>query len=554
LTPVALIMASLSAPRDPFGRGREAGASKRALDMTSDHMACIRAHAEWSASHASCEALGIHGPTMKDVDRTAKLLSREVVEVWGQGRSAHAQLDLHASDMALVKACILIGAASQVMRLQPLDGREAKDGSRRWSLRWRSGGAKKVVESTLKPHGASLLADGRVPCKPGDFCVCYGVLRSVRGTVALDVTLVSPLAVLLFGGSVGQNALDVVGERSGGEPTLVHVGGEVLSLDSADASHLLALRQQIASSIGRTGAEVAHCDRLCTLLSLLLRDMDSPWSGVPEGWSYQEDALAKPLYVSFIDKNTALRTKPTETAARVAKRAEELRASKAKRAQASSAAAEAQAAEEAKASAEAKVAELVPESAEQLALRETERVAAAEAKAAAGAAAAEAAAAKAAAAVAELKAVTMARVAADEAKARESTSVAGKAIRGGVAKLLADLELTQYADAFANAGYDDDRLREIAEVVDEDRDGEGTGLIDTLIEETGLKGGSAVKLRRRLLEPAKVGSRGTDGGSTNGSGKSGGKGRGGGSNNSADATAKQQPGAKSKAVAKSKNK
>jgi len=148
----------------------------------------------------------------------------------------------------------------------------------------------------------------------------------------------------------------------------------------------------------------------------------------------------------------------------------------------------------------------------------------------------------------------MARVAAVEAKARESTSVAGKAIRGGVAKLLADLELTQYADAFANAGYDDDRLREIADVVDEDRDGEGTGLIDTLIEETGLKGGSAVKLRRRLLEPAKAGSRGTDGGSTNGSGKSGGKGRGGGSNNSADATAKQQPGAKSKAVAKSKNK
>ncbi|CAE8626229.1 unnamed protein product, partial [Polarella glacialis] len=69
LSPVALIVASLSAPRDPFGRGRAAGTAKRALDMTSDLLALVRAHGEWSAKRASCEALGVHGPTMKEVEQ-----------------------------------------------------------------------------------------------------------------------------------------------------------------------------------------------------------------------------------------------------------------------------------------------------------------------------------------------------------------------------------------------------------------------------------------------------------------------------------------------------
>jgi HrpA-like RNA helicase len=65
LSPVALVVAWLTAPRDPLGRGAGRGrtddggggaeeatpaAVKRFLDRHSDHAAFVRAHAEWSSS------------------------------------------------------------------------------------------------------------------------------------------------------------------------------------------------------------------------------------------------------------------------------------------------------------------------------------------------------------------------------------------------------------------------------------------------------------------------------------------------------------------------
>jgi len=113
----------------------------------------------------------------------------------------------------------------------------------------------------------------------------------------------------------------------------------------------------------------------------------------------------------------------------------------------------------------------------------------------------------------------------------------------GVAALLAELELDKYAEAFAAAGYDDAALRAVAEQVDEDREGAGAAAVEALIAATGVKGGSAVKLRRRLLDPkaaatgkpaggkakgGRAGGRGEGRGATAGGGGGGkGKGRGG---------------------------
>ena len=83
----------------------------------------------------------------------------------------------------------------------------------------------------------------------------------------------------------------------------------------------------------------------------------------------------------------------------------------------------------------------------------------------------------------------------------------------------------------------------MAEQVDEDRKGEGAAAVEALIAATGVKGGSAVKLRRRLLDPkaaatgkpaggkakgGRAGGRGEGRGATAGGGGGGkGKGRGG---------------------------
>jgi hypothetical protein len=77
-------------------------------------------------------------------------------------------------------------------------------------------------------------------------------------------------------------------------------------------------------------------------------------------------------------------------------------------------------------------------------------------------------------------------------------------------------------------GYDDARLAEVAEVVDEGREDGGAGeegeaMVEELIASTGLKGGSAARIRKRLLE-YKFGGGGGGGG---GSGKAKGGGKGG---------------------------
>ena len=83
----------------------------------------------------------------------------------------------------------------------------------------------------------------------------------------------------------------------------------------------------------------------------------------------------------------------------------------------------------------------------------------------------------------------------------------------------------------------------MAEQVDEEREGAGAAAVEALIAATGVKGGSAVKLRRRLLDPkaaaagkpaagkakgGRAGGRGEGRGATAGGGGGGkGKGRGG---------------------------
>ena len=97
----------------------------------------------------------------------------------------------------------------------------------------------------------------------------------------------------------------------------------------------------------------------------------------------------------------------------------------------------------------------------------------------------------------------------------------------------------RYAEGFAAAGITDERLCEIGVAIDEDREarqageeegpGEGADALEALITSVGLKGGSAVKLRRRLLDfNPRAGGGGGGSGGKGGGGKGGrGGGRGG---------------------------
>ena len=316
------------------------------------------------------------------------------------------------------------------------------------------------------------------------------------------------------------------------------VGGDQMALElrRADAAALAALRERLEDGVGRGASAPGGDAPLRAAVASLLRSMDVPWAGLPDGWSVEEDATGASVYRSEVDGATVLRAKPTESAARHAERVEAGRGSLAAANEEHARKREAREAERKKAAAaaqgptaegsdkEAGDAADGPGKAEAVERKKKEAEARREEEAAKRAA-------ERAAETAELKRTTMARVAAAERSEAEARSAAG--VTGslrGVARLLAELDLDKYASAFEAAGVDDERLAEIATLVDEDREGEaegcgssgdGAAAIDELIASVGIKGGSAVKLKRRLLDP----NAGRRGGTAKGAGAKGSGGR-----------------------------
>jgi hypothetical protein len=313
-----------------------------------------------------------------------------------------------------------------------------------------------------------------------------------------------------------------------GASEAVELAGAMVTIPTADARLLAGLRMHLDAAVASEGArggatnEVAWRASLSRVVGELMGPMDVPWAGLPEGWRCEADAAGAPLFRSLLDPTHMSRQKPTMSAARFAASAAAAKGSL----QRANEEHEAKRLERAAARAKEAEAAALAAAARQVETREEE-----EARARAKA---EEAAADRAAEAAQLRAVTMARAAAAEkaeASARRSAGVAGS-LYGGVAKLLAELELAdRYAGAFAAAGYDNAALLRIAEAIDEgkaDGTGEGLAALEKMIEAVGLRGGSAVKVRKRLTEPPKQG--GARGGSGSGGGKGGGgEGGGGGS-------------------------
>ena len=580
LEPAAVMIAAHEAAHDAFGRRSvESGAAKRALDKTSCHLALLRAHSEWRAARTADtrEAIardrGMSGAVLRELTRASAQLVGSVTDVFerggdkggggvsgatsggkgggkggGNGQRSEAEGREPASDAAMAAACLLAGAA--------LMTRVRGGGRKPLELRWRHGKS----SLALRPHPATVLGGGSHATLPeGHLCASLGAMRSGSGLVALDVTLVTPLAVLLFGEAAADRALaaaergsaltkgsaattasdatstppppiaditdsapadsptDLSGEAELGAVT-VDVAGEGVEMATADLRAIGLIRRRLDDAIGG-GCGCDHALR--QLLGQLLKPMDVPWAGLPEGWMCEADAAEAPLYRSEVDPTFTCRTKPTRTAARVAAGIAAGKGSL-ERANAEHAAKQA---ERAKMAAREKEEAAVAAASRREATR-AEEEARAQANAAAEAAQREADA-------EEQKRVTLARAAAaeaTEASARRRSGVAGS-VECGLIRLLAELDISKYADAFASAGFGDSELMEIAECIDAEREegggSEGSDNLERMMAAVGLRGGSAVKFRKRLLEPpGKGGGRG-GGAARGGRGGSGGHGQGG---------------------------
>ena len=89
---------------------------------------------------------------------------------------------------------------------------------------------------------------------------------------------------------------------------------------------------------------------------------------------------------------------------------------------------------------------------------------------------------KAASAQAEAKALALAQARASEARELWVAAAGSRAAAlKSVTALLAGLELERYSDAFETAGYDDARVRAVADLIDEDAEGDGANALEVSI-------------------------------------------------------------------------
>jgi HrpA-like RNA helicase len=542
----AVMIAAHEAAHDPFGkRSAESGRAKRELDRTSCHLALLRAYGEWragSGDHDGQRRLGsakregsVSSVAMREISRAAARLVDSALggSARGGGKfgSTVSSGDVSSggvSNAALAAACLLAGGGALLTRARG-------GGKKPLELLWRSG----KTELLLRPHAGTILGGGGIAIEPSRLCVSLGAMRTAHGLFALDVTLITPLAALLFGpvptstlvgggddrpptaatSDTGSAHAGSDGGSDGADGTIsLDLAGERVEMSRADARAVGSLRTQLEQVLG---CEAAASESLRRTIGVLVRGMDVPWAGLPEGWVCEADAAGAALYRSVHDPNHMSRSKPTQTAAAYAASVAAGKGSL-ERANAEHAA---KVAERAKAAAQEKEKEAAAEAARKEANQAEDA-----ARAAAEAAEAEA---RHAAAAAEQKRVTLERAAAAdaaEASARRRSGVAGS-VESGLAALLAELELTKYAAAFASAGYDDAALLELAEVIDADREeggSEGAEALDEMIAAVALKGGSAVKFRKRLLEPPPKGGGGGAKGARGAKGGGGGRGKTGG--------------------------
>jgi hypothetical protein len=292
----------------------------------------------------------------------------------------------------------------------------------------------------LRPHQTSVISD----CKRNGVVVFSDVIRLPKGVVAVDNSLLSDCAVAMF------------------------TDFEVKNVTATERALLRELKERVervSEGSERGGKEMDD------VLNSVLNDLIPPWSGLPEGWLYDD---TDKLYKTKCGGVT-VKQRPVRTADYVLK----------EKASAKGSLERAERELGGKGGDRGKPPPTITAPLDQKGMSKKTKGEVSEE---------------------EAKRAVKERLRVEEEKERKAAAKTGK--KGGlVSRMLADLDLEgSYGSKFVAAGFDDDQLRDIMDMLKEsgeDEKEEGRTGVEDMISRVGLVGGSAAKVRRFLVEGKK---------------------------------------------------
>lgn len=219
--PTLVIAASL-AYRSPFfspmDKRQESDAAKKRFASDSDHILVLNAHQQWIAARgmgrqeerAFLRDNFLSGQTLRMIDKMKNQFMRLMREIGFYDRRKHEEHNLNSGNIGLVKAILCAGLYPNVIKVDA----PAASGGKKKKKGGRGGGQARLVtkklweagakEEVVALHPSSVLNGGG---SVSGFLVYHEKVKTTRVYVR-DASIVNPLALLLFGGSIKVHHLE----------------------------------------------------------------------------------------------------------------------------------------------------------------------------------------------------------------------------------------------------------------------------------------------------------------------------------------------------------
>ena len=209
LEPVLIIASSLAFRSpffSPFDKREQADAVKKSFDSASDHMTVLQAFKGWEASRAESRAAEksylydnfLSRNTLGMIYKMKRQFERLLAEVGFYSHRDHSRYNENSNNMALVKAILVAGLYPNVVKIE-MPKSKKRGRSLPPKLKTRKLWDINSKEEAVALHPASVLYGKSRFNEP--FLVFHEKVKTSQVYVR-DATVVSPFAILLFGGKV----------------------------------------------------------------------------------------------------------------------------------------------------------------------------------------------------------------------------------------------------------------------------------------------------------------------------------------------------------------
>jgi HrpA-like RNA helicase len=212
LEPTLVIAASLAFRSpffSPFDKRDEADAVKKSFEPLSDHLTLLKAYTGWEKARRTSkqeerEYLHVNflsGQTLRMIEKMKTQFKQLLQEIRFYDRRQEAEQNANSGNIGLVRAILVAGLYPNVIKLDAGGGggkKGGKGGKGGPKLKTRSieqGGREEMVEM----HPSSVLYG--CTAFPTNFLIYHEKVKTSKVFVR-DASVVSPLALLLFGGRV----------------------------------------------------------------------------------------------------------------------------------------------------------------------------------------------------------------------------------------------------------------------------------------------------------------------------------------------------------------